>query len=81
MTKGRFLKNGQPGITLLRSSSVTITCETESRCKTEGILDWEASGSILNSKGAAALSLVWTLQDSTWKISSENSHVLERKVK
>ena len=65
----------------IRSSSVTITCETETKCKTEGIVDWEASGSILNSKGAAALSLMWILQNSTWKISSENSHVFDRKLK
>ena len=66
----------------LRSSSVTVTCETKIEMQDKGILDWEASGSILNSRGAAAsLSLVWTLKNSAWKISSENSHVLERKVK
>jgi len=65
----------------IRPSSVTVTCETEKRCKTEGIVDWEASGSILNSKGAAALSLMWILQDSAWKISSETSQVLDRKLR
>lgn len=65
----------------IRSSSVTITCETETKCKTEGIVDWEASGSILNAKGAAALSLMWILQNSTWKISSETSHGFDRKLK
>jgi len=65
----------------IRSSSVTVACETETICKTEGILDWEASGSLLNSNGTAALSLIWTLQGTSWKISSENSRTIDRKVK
>ena len=65
----------------IRPSSVTIACETETVCKTEGILDWEASGSILNSNGTAAFSFVWTLQGASWKISSENSRAIERKIR
>ena len=65
----------------IRPSSVTIACETETKCKTEGVLDWEASGTILNSKGTTAFSFVWTLQGTSWKISSENSRALERKLK
>jgi hypothetical protein len=63
----------------IRLSSVTIACETAEKCKTDAILDWEASGSILNSKGAAFVSLIWILQGNNWKISSENSRILERR--
>jgi hypothetical protein len=79
--KRRFFSNWPTINYSIRPSSVIIACESETICKTEGILDWEASGSILNSNGTAALSLVWTLQDASWKVSSENSRTIERKLK
>ena len=79
--KRNFFKKWPTRNYSIRPSSVTIVCESETICKTEGILDWEASGSILNSNGTAAFSLVWTLQDVGWKISSENSRAIERKIR
>jgi hypothetical protein len=55
-------------------------CETTSTCKAEGVLNWEASGDILSSKGSATFSLLWVLEGNIWKISSERSQPVERKV-
>lgn len=64
----------------VRPASISIVCETTIKCRTNGILDWEASGAILNSKGSAKFELQWILEDSIWKISSEKSQVVDRKL-
>jgi hypothetical protein len=43
-------------------------------------MDWNASGAGLTSVGTATLSLGWTVQDGVWRINSENSRVITRKV-
>jgi hypothetical protein len=57
----------------IQPSSAKVSCESASECTAEGIVDWEASGSILNSQGSAAVTLKWTLEGNIWKITSENS--------
>ena len=61
----------------VRSNSVGVSCSTTSECKVEGILDWEASGGILNSKGSASFSLLWIEEDGVWKISSESTRSID----
>jgi hypothetical protein len=57
----------------IRPTSMNVDCRTTSECKTEGIIDWEASGPILNSKGAFSFTLLWALEGNSWKIKSESS--------
>jgi hypothetical protein len=64
----------------IQPASVSVTCETTSICKAEGVFNWEASGDILSSKGSATFSLLWVLEGNIWKISSEKSQPVERKV-
>jgi hypothetical protein len=64
----------------IQPASVSVTCETTSKCQAEGVLDWEASGHILSSKGSATFSLLWVLEGKIWKISSERSQPVKRKV-
>ena len=64
----------------IQPASVSVTCETTSKCQAEGIVDWAASGDILSSKGSATFSLLWVLEGKIWKISSERSQPVKRKV-
>ena len=64
----------------IQPASVSVTCETTSKCQAEGIIDWAASGDILSSKGSATFSLLWVLEGKIWKIASERSQPVERKV-
>jgi hypothetical protein len=64
----------------IQPDSVTVACNTASECKSEGTLDWEASGSILNSKGSATFTFLWALENNVWKIKSESSHPIDRRI-
>jgi hypothetical protein len=62
----------------IQPSSITVDCKTSFECKSEGVINWEASGPILNSKGSTAFTLLWALEGNTWKIRSESSRSLHR---
>ena len=64
----------------IRPSSIIVICETTSKCRAEGIIDWETSGSILYSKGSSKFALRWSYEDGVWKISSESSQSIERRL-
>jgi hypothetical protein len=64
----------------IQSSSVAVTCEKSSECKAEGIVDWNVSNNTLNSVGSASFSMLWALEENNWKISSETSRTIGRKV-
>jgi hypothetical protein len=63
--KNAFFKKWPVRKYFIEPSSVSVTCKTTSECKAEGVVDWEASGPILNSKGSATLALLWTLEGKT----------------
>lgn len=64
----------------IQPDSIAVACKTAYECKSESVLDWEASGSILNSKGSATLTLLWALEGDEWKIKSESSRPIARRV-
>jgi hypothetical protein len=64
----------------IHPTSVIVTCESTFECKADGIVDWNASSSTLNSVGSATFSFLWTLEGNAWKISSENGRTIGRKV-
>jgi hypothetical protein len=64
----------------IKGGSLAVDCPTASLCKANALMDWNASGAGLTSVGTATLSLGWTVQDGVWRINSENSRVITRKV-
>jgi hypothetical protein len=78
--KGAFFEKWPVRDYSVQPGSVIVTCKTSSECTAEGVLDWKISGPILNSRGSATFSLLWILEDGIWKISSESSQPIERKV-
>ena len=77
--KGIYFRKWPARNYFVQPGSVVVMCETSSECTAEGILAWEISGPILNSRGSAAFSLHWILEDGIWKISSESTQPMERK--
>jgi hypothetical protein len=61
-------------------ASISVSCLNTTDCKAEAIVNWNASGSNLNSTGSAVLSLHWVFDGGMWKISSENSRIINRRV-
>jgi hypothetical protein len=78
--KGDFFRKWPIRNYSVQPSSVTVTCESVYECKTDGVFDWNASNRNSNSVGSAAFSFLWTLEGNDWKISSENSRVIQRKI-
>jgi hypothetical protein len=64
----------------VRPDSILVKCDNERSCAAQGILDWTVSDNSRTSTGSAAFSLLWTSVSDIWKISLENSRVINRQI-
>jgi hypothetical protein len=64
----------------LKLDTLKIDCATEAVCTSEGVINWNVSGPQLTSLGSASFAFTWTIERGNWKLSSESSQVLSRKV-
>jgi hypothetical protein len=78
--KAAFFNQWQERNYSLRPDSILVTCQSDLSCSVGGIVDWVASGQGKTSTGSASFSLGWTSQSGNWKISAENSRVIDRHI-
>jgi hypothetical protein len=64
----------------IRPNSISVGCENDRTCKVDGVVDWIVWGHGKTSTGSATLSLVWSADSGKWRIVSENSRVINRRV-
>jgi hypothetical protein len=64
----------------VRPESILVTCENDRSCAVEGILDWTVADNAKTSAGSANFSIGWRAVSGVWKISSEISRVIGRRI-
>ncbi len=64
----------------IRPDSLSVSCESNTSCNAQGIVDWSVSGNSKMSTGSASINLNWNKSLGDWKIDSENSRVLSRRI-
>jgi len=62
----------------IRPDSLSVSCESDTACIAQGIVDWSASGNSKASTGSASINLNWKKSSGDWKIDSESSQILSR---
>jgi hypothetical protein len=64
----------------IRPDSLSVSCESNTSCHAQGIVDWSVSGNSKMSIGSASVNLNWNKSSGDWKIDSENSRIVSRQV-
>lgn len=64
----------------IRPDSLSVSCESNTSCHVQGIVDWSASGQSKMSIGSASVNLNWNKSSGDWKIDLENSRIVSRRV-
>lgn len=64
----------------IRPDSLSVLCESDTSCDARGMVDWSASNNSKLSTGSASIDLGWDKSSGDWKINSENSRVLRRRI-
>jgi hypothetical protein len=80
MDKRTFFQRWSKRTYSLLPDTLQIHCGTQSGCKVDGTMNWEASSVNSRVVGSASFALVWTMEHGSWRLSSETSRVLDRKV-
>jgi hypothetical protein len=64
----------------VKTETLTVGCISAVSCKADGVVAWNVTGRGTQSKGSATYTLGWNEENGVWRIVSESSKVLERKL-